>query len=106
MLEEEKDKEQRERVCSEDEDDEDKGGKRIMGPRKKFQWNDEIRCRGRRRGAVAWWSGPCCVQRTRPLAPPVVPPLPETLQTACLSTERGEPWLDRLRREQGHLLTR
>ncbi|XP_066496923.1 ubinuclein-1 [Tiliqua scincoides] len=43
MLEEEKDKEQRDRVCSEDEDDDDKGGKRIMGPRKKFQWNDEIR---------------------------------------------------------------
>uniref|UniRef100_A0A8D0C6I1 Ubinuclein 1 n=1 Tax=Salvator merianae TaxID=96440 RepID=A0A8D0C6I1_SALMN len=43
MLEEEKDKEQRERVCSDDDDDDDKGGKRIMGPRKKFQWNDEIR---------------------------------------------------------------
>ncbi|KAG8145476.1 hypothetical protein E2320_012007 [Naja naja] len=43
MLEEEKDKEQRDRICSEDEDDDDKGGKRIMGPRKKFQWNDEIR---------------------------------------------------------------
>ncbi|XP_015274902.1 PREDICTED: ubinuclein-1 [Gekko japonicus] len=43
MLEEEKDKELRERVCSEDEDDDDKGGKRIMGPRKKFQWNEEIR---------------------------------------------------------------
>uniref|UniRef100_A0A8C6XC45 Ubinuclein 1 n=9 Tax=Naja TaxID=8638 RepID=A0A8C6XC45_NAJNA len=49
MLEEEKDKEQRDRICSEDEDDDDKGGKRIMGPRKKFQWNDEIRdllCQG------------------------------------------------------------
>ncbi|XP_062444359.1 ubinuclein-1 isoform X5 [Rhea pennata] len=43
MLEEEKDKEQRDRVCSDDEDDEEKGGKRVMGPRKKFQWNDEIR---------------------------------------------------------------
>nr|XP_014429800.1 ubinuclein-1 isoform X3 [Pelodiscus sinensis] len=43
MLEEEKDKEQRDRVCSDEEDDEEKGGKRIMGPRKKFQWNDEIR---------------------------------------------------------------
>ncbi|XP_060116950.1 ubinuclein-1 [Heteronotia binoei] len=43
MLEEEKDKELRERVCSDDEDDDDKGGKRIMGPRKKFQWNEEIR---------------------------------------------------------------
>ncbi|XP_067162755.1 ubinuclein-1 isoform X3 [Apteryx mantelli] len=43
MLEEEKDKEQRDRVCSDDDDDEEKGGKRIMGPRKKFQWNDEIR---------------------------------------------------------------
>ncbi|XP_062999006.1 ubinuclein-1 isoform X2 [Elgaria multicarinata webbii] len=49
MLEEEKDKEQRDRVCSDDEEDDDKGGKRIMGPRKKFQWNDEIRdllCQG------------------------------------------------------------
>lgn len=44
MLEEEKDKEQRERVCSDDEEDEEKGGRRIMGPRKKFQWNEEIRC--------------------------------------------------------------
>ncbi|XP_005327206.2 ubinuclein-1 isoform X1 [Ictidomys tridecemlineatus] len=43
MLEEEKDKEQRERICSDEEDDEEKGGRRIMGPRKKFQWNDEIR---------------------------------------------------------------
>uniref|UniRef100_A0A670K1X4 Ubinuclein 1 n=1 Tax=Podarcis muralis TaxID=64176 RepID=A0A670K1X4_PODMU len=43
MLEEEKDKDQRERVCSDDEEDDDKGGKRIMGPRKKFQWIDEIR---------------------------------------------------------------
>ncbi|XP_029432517.1 ubinuclein-1 isoform X2 [Rhinatrema bivittatum] len=43
LLEEEKDKEQRERVCSEEEDDEEKGGKRIMGPRKKFHWNEEIR---------------------------------------------------------------
>lgn len=46
MLEEEKDKEQRERerICSDEEEDEEKGGRRIMGPRKKFQWNDEIRC--------------------------------------------------------------
>ncbi|NXG04731.1 UBN1 protein, partial [Sakesphorus luctuosus] len=43
MLEEEKDKEQRNRVCSDDEEDEEKGGKRVTGPRKKFQWNDEIR---------------------------------------------------------------
>ncbi|NXI44561.1 UBN1 protein, partial [Galbula dea] len=43
MLEEEKEKEQRDRVCSEDEEDEEKGGKRVSGPRKKFQWNDEIR---------------------------------------------------------------
>ncbi|XDB64239.1 hypothetical protein AB1E18_017553 [Capra hircus] len=43
MLEEEKDKEQRERVCSDEEEDEEKGGRRIMGPRKKFQWSDEIR---------------------------------------------------------------
>lgn len=44
MLEEEKDKEQKERICSDEEEDEEKGGRRIMGPRKKFQWNDEIRC--------------------------------------------------------------
>ncbi|NWU13638.1 UBN1 protein, partial [Cephalopterus ornatus] len=43
MLEEEKEKEQRDRVCSDDEEDEEKGGKRVAGPRKKFQWNDEIR---------------------------------------------------------------
>ncbi|XP_068276214.1 ubinuclein-1 isoform X2 [Nyctibius grandis] len=43
MLEEEKDKEQRDRVCSDEEEDEEKGGKRVAGPRKKFQWNDEIR---------------------------------------------------------------
>ncbi|XP_057263921.1 ubinuclein-1 isoform X5 [Pezoporus wallicus] len=43
MLEEEKDKEQRDRVCSDDEEDEEKGGKRAAGPRKRFQWNDEIR---------------------------------------------------------------
>ncbi|XP_051636216.1 ubinuclein-1 isoform X4 [Manacus candei] len=43
MLEEEKDKEQRDRVCSDEEEDEEKGGKRLAGPRKKFQWNDEIR---------------------------------------------------------------
>ncbi|XP_009428514.1 ubinuclein-1 isoform X3 [Pan troglodytes] len=43
MLEEEKDKEQRDRICSDEEEDEEKGGRRIMGPRKKFQWNDEIR---------------------------------------------------------------
>lgn len=49
MLEEEKDKEQRDRICSDEEDDEEKGGKRIMGPRKKFQWNDEIR--------FAWFGG-------------------------------------------------
>ncbi|XP_037706284.1 ubinuclein-1-like isoform X1 [Choloepus didactylus] len=43
MLEEEKDKEQRERICSDEEEDEEKGGRQLMGPRKKFQWNDEIR---------------------------------------------------------------
>ncbi|XP_025904842.1 ubinuclein-1 isoform X5 [Nothoprocta perdicaria] len=43
ILEEEKDKEQRDHVCSDDDDDEEKGGKRVIGPRKKFQWNDEIR---------------------------------------------------------------
>ncbi|XP_074962038.1 ubinuclein-1 isoform X5 [Phalacrocorax aristotelis] len=43
MLEEEKDKDQRDRLCSDDDEDEEKGGKRVMGPRKKFQWNAEIR---------------------------------------------------------------
>ncbi|XP_063027389.1 ubinuclein-1 isoform X6 [Melospiza melodia melodia] len=43
MLEEEKDKEQR--VCSDEDEDEEKGGKRVAGPRKKFQWNDEIRAK-------------------------------------------------------------
>ncbi|KAM6250172.1 ubinuclein-1 isoform 6-T6 [Porphyrio hochstetteri] len=45
MLEEEKDKEQRDRVCSDEEEDEEKAGKRLTGPRKKFQWNDEIRAK-------------------------------------------------------------
>ncbi|XP_046756526.1 ubinuclein-1 isoform X8 [Gallus gallus] len=45
MLEEEKDKEQRDRVCSDDDEDDEKGGKRVTGPRKKFQWNDEIRAK-------------------------------------------------------------
>lgn len=31
---------------SEDEDEE-KPGKRVMGPRKKFVWDDKLRCRGR-----------------------------------------------------------
>ncbi|XP_067912465.1 ubinuclein-1-like isoform X3 [Heterodontus francisci] len=37
------DKDQKERMFSDDEDDEDKMGRRIVGPRKKFHWNDEIR---------------------------------------------------------------
>uniref|UniRef100_A0A6G1RRC9 Ubinuclein 1 n=1 Tax=Hypotaenidia okinawae TaxID=2861861 RepID=A0A6G1RRC9_9GRUI len=45
MLEEEKDKEQRDRVCSDEEEDEEKAAKRLIGPRKKFQWNDEIRAK-------------------------------------------------------------
>ncbi|XP_051487862.1 ubinuclein-1 isoform X5 [Apus apus] len=45
MLEEEKDKDQRDRVCSDDDEDEEKGGKRVTGPRKKFQWSDEIRAK-------------------------------------------------------------
>ncbi|XP_064318254.1 ubinuclein-1 isoform X5 [Phalacrocorax carbo] len=45
MLEEEKDKDQRDRLCSDDDEDEEKGGKRVMGPRKKFQWNAEIRAK-------------------------------------------------------------
>ncbi|XP_072204981.1 ubinuclein-1 isoform X6 [Excalfactoria chinensis] len=45
MLEEEKDREQRDRVCSDDDEDDEKGGKRVTGPRKKFQWNDEIRAK-------------------------------------------------------------
>ncbi|XP_078096919.1 ubinuclein-1-like isoform X3 [Mustelus asterias] len=37
------DKDQKERMFSDDDDDEDKLGRRIVGPRKKFHWNDEIR---------------------------------------------------------------
>ncbi|XP_078415163.1 ubinuclein-1-like isoform X4 [Cetorhinus maximus] len=37
------DKDQKERTFSDDDDDEDKLGRRIVGPRKKFHWNDEIR---------------------------------------------------------------
>ncbi|XP_072416126.1 ubinuclein-1-like isoform X1 [Chiloscyllium punctatum] len=37
------DKDQKERMFSDDEDDEDKLGRRVVGPRKKFHWNDEIR---------------------------------------------------------------
>ncbi|XP_075384144.1 ubinuclein-1 [Tenrec ecaudatus] len=43
MLGEEKDRDPRERVCSDEDDDEERGGRRLMGPRKKFQWSDEIR---------------------------------------------------------------
>ncbi|XP_038618163.1 ubinuclein-1 isoform X3 [Tachyglossus aculeatus] len=50
LPEEEKDKESKERVCSEeeeeeeeDDDDEEAGDRRVSGPRKKFQWSDEIR---------------------------------------------------------------
>ncbi|KAI1896173.1 hypothetical protein AGOR_G00092080 [Albula goreensis] len=43
MLEEGKEKEQKDKACSEEEDDEEKSGKRVMGPRKKFHWNEEIR---------------------------------------------------------------
>ncbi|XP_028904836.1 ubinuclein-1 isoform X2 [Ornithorhynchus anatinus] len=52
LPEEERDKESRERVCSEeeeeeeeeeDDDDEEMGDRRVSGPRKKFQWSDEIR---------------------------------------------------------------
>lgn len=61
MLEEEKDKELRERVCSDDEEDDDKGGKRIMGPRKKFQWNEEIRWAEIERASLVWQ--PLCQER-------------------------------------------
>ncbi|XP_038677001.1 ubinuclein-1-like isoform X2 [Scyliorhinus canicula] len=37
------DKDQKERMFSDDDDDEDKLGRRIVGPRKKFHWNEEIR---------------------------------------------------------------
>ncbi|XP_015215219.2 ubinuclein-1 isoform X1 [Lepisosteus oculatus] len=36
-------KEQKEKACSDEDEDEEKSGKRVMGPRKKFQWNEEIR---------------------------------------------------------------
>ncbi|XP_072337825.1 ubinuclein-1-like [Scyliorhinus torazame] len=37
------DKDQKERMFSDDDDEEDKLGRRIVGPRKKFHWNEEIR---------------------------------------------------------------
>ncbi|KAJ8391857.1 hypothetical protein AAFF_G00084730 [Aldrovandia affinis] len=43
MLEEGKDKEQKDKACSDEDDEEEKSGKRVMGPRKKFHWNEEIR---------------------------------------------------------------
>ncbi|KAJ8246122.1 hypothetical protein GJAV_G00263870 [Gymnothorax javanicus] len=44
MLEEGKEKEQKSKALSDvDDDDEEKSGRRVMGPRKKFQWNEEIR---------------------------------------------------------------
>ncbi|XP_039630097.1 ubinuclein-1-like isoform X3 [Polypterus senegalus] len=43
MLEEGKEKEQKDRLCSDEDEDEEKSGKRVMGPRKKFLWNEEIR---------------------------------------------------------------
>ncbi|KAG5854556.1 hypothetical protein ANANG_G00039060 [Anguilla anguilla] len=43
MLEEGKEKEQKDKAYSDDDDDEEKSGRRVMGPRKKFQWNEEIR---------------------------------------------------------------
>ncbi|XP_041133211.1 ubinuclein-1-like isoform X2 [Polyodon spathula] len=43
MLEEGKEKERSDEEEEEEEGDEEKNGKRVMSPRKKFQWNDEIR---------------------------------------------------------------
>ncbi|XP_062915252.1 ubinuclein-1-like isoform X1 [Mobula hypostoma] len=37
------DKEPKEKMFSDDDEDDDKMGRRIVGPRKKFHWNDEIR---------------------------------------------------------------
>eukprot|EP00062_Callorhinchus_milii_P019093 gi/632973262/ref/XP_007903068.1/ PREDICTED: ubinuclein-1 isoform X2 [Callorhinchus milii] len=37
------DKDQKERTYSDEDDDDEKMGKRVMGPRKKFHWNDGIR---------------------------------------------------------------
>ncbi|XP_048407768.2 ubinuclein-1-like isoform X5 [Stegostoma tigrinum] len=37
------DKDQKERMFSDDDDEDDKLGRRVVGPRKKFHWNDEIR---------------------------------------------------------------
>lgn len=45
MLEEGKEKERSDEE-EEEEGDEEKSGKRVMSPRKKFQWNDEIRFAG------------------------------------------------------------
>ncbi|XP_078519038.1 ubinuclein-1 isoform X2 [Lissotriton helveticus] len=43
ILEEEKEKDPTDRMCSENEDDDNKDVKRVISPRKKFQWNEEIR---------------------------------------------------------------
>ncbi|XP_051878171.1 ubinuclein-1-like isoform X3 [Pristis pectinata] len=37
------DKDQKEKMFSDDDEDDDKMGRRIVGPRKKFHWSDEIR---------------------------------------------------------------
>lgn len=37
------DKELKEKMFSDDDEDDDRMGRRIVGPRKKFHWNDEIR---------------------------------------------------------------
>uniref|UniRef100_A0A8C4PW58 Ubinuclein middle domain-containing protein n=1 Tax=Eptatretus burgeri TaxID=7764 RepID=A0A8C4PW58_EPTBU len=43
LLNEERGKEREEKIISEDDEDEEKPGRRIFGPRKKFRWNDELR---------------------------------------------------------------
>jgi hypothetical protein len=44
MVEESKEREQKENTGSEEEEGEERSGKRVVGPRKKFRWNQEIRC--------------------------------------------------------------
>uniref|UniRef100_UPI00358EC068 ubinuclein-1-like n=1 Tax=Myxine glutinosa TaxID=7769 RepID=UPI00358EC068 len=43
LLNEEREKEREEKIISEDDEDEEKPGRRIFGPRKKFHWNEELR---------------------------------------------------------------
>lgn len=55
MLEEEKDKEQRERVCSDEEEDEEKGAEDNGTPEEVLQWSDEIQILLPQTGTLPQW---------------------------------------------------